>query len=408
MKDINSKQYWDNRFSTDWVSAGGHEQTRFFAMIAAKAMPAWLKEQIRQEELEVCDWGCAEGQGVDELGKWIGTTSITGVDISEVAIEKARAAFPEARFKTQSVDQMEEYDIVFSSNTLEHFDRPFEVMANLAQRARRYLVVLLPFQEYVRISEHFFTFDFDNLPVSPAPGFSAVACRVVDAAKVNIDFWNGKQILVVYARLSALGDGRPHLKNLFVGDDSYEDFAQTRTRQMAEECRFRAEELSRTRSELAAVHARLENECKELADLRAKGDAIAHGLTADRDTMKTQLDQCLQKASDDREDLARAQAKALESAADLERVREQAYEYARELERIRAEAGQPAIEAERLRNALAHARERADALAQEGPQRDIALTEARNAASDLKGQLDAMMRTKTWRTRNAILKLIGR
>lgn len=345
MTDINSKQYWDDRFSTDWVSAGGHGQTRFFAMIAARAMPKWLKDLIQQEKLQMCDWGCAEGQGVDELGKWIGTNSITGVDISEVAIEKARAAFPDAQFKAQSLDQLDEYDVVFSSNTLEHFNRPFEVMEQLAQRAKRFLVVLLPFQEYERISEHFFTFDFDNMPVSPAPGFAAVACRVVDAARVNINYWNGKQILVVYARLSTLGDLRPDLGNLFVGDDSYEAFAQARNEEIVRQHLLQTGELSQARGELAAALEQIVTMSNDLADSRAKSDAVAHQLTADRNV----------------------------AAAQLARMHEEATERASALERLQRELG-----------------------------------DARQSAVDLERQREMILRSRTWRMRNAILKLVGR
>ena len=231
---INSKQYWDERFRTDWVSAGGHGQTRFFATVAAKAMPDWLKDRIVADELSICDWGCAEGQGVDELCKWLGTTRITGVDISDVAIAKARQAFPQASFEAQGLDQLGEYDIIFSSNTLEHFDHPFEVVQKLATRARKYLVFLLPFQEYDRLSEHFFTFDFDCVPVLPAPGFACVACRVIDTARIRPDFWNGRQLLVTYARIAAVEQPSPSIGGLFIGDDSYEAWRQDRLEAVAQ------------------------------------------------------------------------------------------------------------------------------------------------------------------------------
>ncbi|MFB9124231.1 methyltransferase domain-containing protein [Paraburkholderia dipogonis] len=394
MTDINSKQYWDHRFSTDWVSAGGHGQTRFFATLAAKLMPDWFKDLVLREQWKICDWGCAEGQGVDELSKWLGVNSITGVDISEVAIGKAQASFPHRRFKAQSLDDLDDYDVIFSSNTLEHFDSPFDVVARLAEHTKRFLVLLLPFQEYDRIPEHFFTFDLDNIPVCPVAGFAAVACRVVDAAKINIDYWNGKQILVVYARLSALGDTRPDLRNFFTGDDTYEAFALERSQSIAQQHASEREQfaaqLAQSHSEYAATTARLESTEKTLQQVCAELDTQKAELKRSQETL-AERDQALdelRQAITEREQTVRELTRAIA-----------------EHDQTMGEASQ---ECRALSAEIASLHACVERYKSEGEQCAALLTEARAHADAVERQLNTMLRSKTWRLRSAIRRLAGR
>ncbi len=380
MTDINSKQYWDYRFTTDWVSAGGHGQTRFFAMLAARLMPDWLKDLALREQWEICDWGCAEGQGVDELSKWLGVNTITGVDISEVAIGKAQASFPTRRFKAQALDDLDDYDVIFSSNTLEHFDNPFDVVTRLAKHTKRFLVLLLPFQEYDRIPEHFFTFDFGNIPVCPVPGFAAVACRVVDAAKVNINYWNGKQILLVYARLSSLGDTRPDLRNFFIGDDTYEAFVQERSEVIAQQhaldrAQF-AEQLARTRDEQAATNAQFESALRNLHDVRTERDSEKDKLARSQETLA------------EREQTVAEPGQA--NAGQEETITE-----------LKEECGALLAEIMVLRACIERLRTEREDCAR-------LLTEVRAMADGVASQRDTMLRSKTWRLRSAICRFIGR
>ena len=66
-ENINSMQYWDNRFENNWEMMQGNEQTVFFTNIALQLMPDWLKNQIKENKLTICDFGCAEGEAVDYL-----------------------------------------------------------------------------------------------------------------------------------------------------------------------------------------------------------------------------------------------------------------------------------------------------------------------------------------------------
>ena len=63
MKEVNSNAYWDGRFQNDWEANEGPAQSRFFCALVLDALPAWVIRFIRDEQLSVLDWGCAQGDG---------------------------------------------------------------------------------------------------------------------------------------------------------------------------------------------------------------------------------------------------------------------------------------------------------------------------------------------------------
>ena len=69
---VNSPEYWDERFLVDWERRGGPDQTVFFAELAIRLLPDWLRREIVQERLTVCDWGCAMGQGLQHWARLTG------------------------------------------------------------------------------------------------------------------------------------------------------------------------------------------------------------------------------------------------------------------------------------------------------------------------------------------------
>src|SRR3989304_1575524 len=71
---INSASYWNARFGGGWGGHGGREQTRFFAELALRSLPAWIARDIAVNKLTVLDWGCAEGDATEVLGCALGTS----------------------------------------------------------------------------------------------------------------------------------------------------------------------------------------------------------------------------------------------------------------------------------------------------------------------------------------------
>ena len=201
---INSNSYWNARFAENWEPCQGPAQSRFFARLAIENLPRWLIDQLQRKPMTLCDWGCAQGDGTDVWANYVDSDRITGVDFSAIAVEQAAQRYPAIRFLNQNwleaqQDELPVFDVVFSSNTLEHFHRPYAVLKTLCSRATKALVLALPYRELDRHHEHFYTFLPDNIPTAINGGFKLVWSRVVDCRQISNTLWGGDQIVLVYA-----------------------------------------------------------------------------------------------------------------------------------------------------------------------------------------------------------------
>jgi GT2 family glycosyltransferase/glycosyltransferase involved in cell wall biosynthesis len=216
-KKINSQPYWDMRFVTDWEKMSGPAQSREFSWLAVNQLPEWIFRALQRDALTLVDWGCAQGDGTDVWASQMPVANICGVDFSAPAIEQASKRYPAINFKCQnwlnpSQDTLDEYDIVFSSNTLEHFSNPYEVLRRITEHARKAIVLLLPYQELQRIDEHEFTFLAKNIPTKLANGFSLVWSKVSGPHK----FWAGEQILLIYGKDQWIAEQKLTLNDVFI------------------------------------------------------------------------------------------------------------------------------------------------------------------------------------------------
>lgn len=202
--EINSRAYWDTRFDNDWLACKGDQQSRFFARVAIQHLPSWLLDQIRQQDLNLVDWGCAQGDGTDVWASYVACEKITGVDFSASAIQQASTRYPGLHFVNnnwleQAETGQDNFDLVFSSNTLEHFHQPYQVLHTISQRARKAVVLALPYCELQRDSEHFYSFLPENIPLQLENGFSLIWAKVVDCRKLENSLWQGDQVILMYA-----------------------------------------------------------------------------------------------------------------------------------------------------------------------------------------------------------------
>ena len=273
---VNSQQYWDTRFAGEWEAVLGREQSRFFGELARALWPAWLAERMQQQAFTLCDWGCALGDGTVELAP-LAVGQVVGVDFSAVAIEQARSAYPQCRFEAgdwlagASPDGCEAFDVIFSSNTLEHFTEPWTVFASLAARARAYIVLLLPYEEPAEAmnAEHCARFDRASIRLCPQPGW--VLC---DAALTDLGpspFWAGQQILLVYARdheLAAMPFCDAHSRHSRLAPEDAAQRARQQDEALAEALRQR-DLTSRRLSEVVALHQALVQEHRQVLESRS-------------------------------------------------------------------------------------------------------------------------------------------
>lgn len=200
--EYNSIEYWNKRFEEDWEARKGREQTRFFTELALSLLPEPFKKLLTGEKLSVLDWGCAEGDGTPILA-YVFTGRVTGLDFADKAIEKAKTYYPEREFFTGSLlDYNRRFDVIFTSNCLEHFDHPFHWLKHLMEYTDHFVIVLVPFQQSKEElgTEHRISFDYSSFPVR-FEDFIAVYHKEVSVAEEWK--WYGKQFLVVYANLQS-------------------------------------------------------------------------------------------------------------------------------------------------------------------------------------------------------------
>jgi teichuronic acid biosynthesis glycosyltransferase TuaH len=205
--DVNSMNYWERRFQTDWGVHNGPRQTEMFAALALRMLPEWLIGDIKANGRSILDFGCAEGEAVAAFANYFGSgVSVSGIDFSQSAIDSARRKYGNLEFIHGDVNSIErQYDVVFSSNTLEHFQDPISALKSLARRAKNYVVLLLPFWEWERDAEHFITFEHGVLPYSIEGRFSCVHADVFNSGRLPNTLWNGYQALFVYADVEHIG-----------------------------------------------------------------------------------------------------------------------------------------------------------------------------------------------------------
>ncbi len=204
-QSINTDSYWNTRFATDWETFQGPMQSRFFSRLAIENLPHWFIEQLRRNSFTLADWGCAQGDGTDVWASYIDAKRIVGIDFSAVAIDQAMKRYPALSFISEDwlsgrLNEQNLFDVVFSSNTLEHFHEPYAALQQLCNKARNAVVLALPYKELERDKEHFFTFLPDNIPTKIHEDFRLIWSRVVDCRAYPNTPWAGDQIVLIYAR----------------------------------------------------------------------------------------------------------------------------------------------------------------------------------------------------------------
>ena len=199
---INSAEYWNDRFEENWETMLGSEQTAFFAEIALKLLPSWLKMEITSKKLSVCDFGCALGQAVDILHTSL-KTEVCGADFSEQAITAAKSRFSQYKFIKKDIvnDDMSDisFDIGYVSNVLEHIPDPWRAAKNISQCVSRYLIIMIPYRESLDIDEHCNKFVSTNIPAAVGE-LRLIYVNQKDCADLKETLYPDKQILLVYSK----------------------------------------------------------------------------------------------------------------------------------------------------------------------------------------------------------------
>src|SRR5262249_53627633 len=152
-------------------------------------------EYLNRGSLNILDWGCAIGNGVASLAEAFPGNEVSGLDFSAGAIEEARMRHPGYEFMvTKDGEIPRPFDVIVTSNCLEHFEYPIVMMEKHLASCRDVYLVLVPYNEAPLHEQHRAQFRLESFP--PRVGrFVRLVAQPID---VDHYFWPGRQVLVVY------------------------------------------------------------------------------------------------------------------------------------------------------------------------------------------------------------------
>ena len=199
--NINTLEYWNQKFGKSWDENGGKTQTMFFSSLILMALPQKITDEIREKQYSIGDVSCGEGDGLPILHAEFPANQIVGYDFSEAAILRARQDYPEFPFKTANLFE-EKYPekVLICSNTMEHFDEPWNVLERLTESKPNYIIIAVPWEEPEEEmqEEHVYRFDENNV-LNQCGGYKVIDFAIFDTSGLDHTPWPGKQLIMIYA-----------------------------------------------------------------------------------------------------------------------------------------------------------------------------------------------------------------
>lgn len=197
--DINSMDYWQERFKTkNWLANGGRNQSIYFMRLLLNNLSYDIYQDILNNSMGIIDFGCATGDSVFCLSYAFSTSQVCGYDFSSEAIKLAQLYYPDINF-IDKLNLDEKYDVCTCSNVLEHFYSPLEQIISRLEMVNKYYIILVPYKENPKrlVPEHFFSFDENFFP-DKINNFTKIQSKIITDIQKN--YWNGYQLLVVYKK----------------------------------------------------------------------------------------------------------------------------------------------------------------------------------------------------------------
>jgi GT2 family glycosyltransferase/2-polyprenyl-3-methyl-5-hydroxy-6-metoxy-1,4-benzoquinol methylase len=165
-------------------------------------LPTPEKDYLRSNAVSILDWGCAFGEGVELLARAFPQCRVVGLDFAARAVEEARRRHPNREFLLTGEGTIPgKFDCVVTSNCLEHFENPLEVLRSHLQSCRKLYVLLVPYNEHPLHEQHFAQFREESFP-EKIGDFLRLSAEIIP---IDPTYWPpGRQILVVYGSRSYL------------------------------------------------------------------------------------------------------------------------------------------------------------------------------------------------------------
>lgn len=202
--EVNSVEYWDEKFNKAWDKNNGEKQTEFFCRMFLENIPSWIKKDINDNSRSIIDLGCAEGEAVKILSENFKNSSVTGLDFSIEAIKKAKEKYPNNNFITGNIKKklMLNQDVIYCSNTLEHFENPHSIIENIISTKAKYIFIMIPFndnQYSAENGEHEYFFDYTDFKVELGD-YNLLFFKVIDTKREEKEYWIGSQAILIYTK----------------------------------------------------------------------------------------------------------------------------------------------------------------------------------------------------------------
>jgi len=138
----NSKEYWNYRMALDWSIAGGNNQTSLFAT----GLFAYVDRKQLGEVSSILDFGCGMGDSAPIINMFFPSAKIGLYDLSDVALDKGISKYsphlPVVKHKAGNT-----YDLVYSSNVIEHVDDPKAFVEGLIKLSNKVIIIQCPWEE---------------------------------------------------------------------------------------------------------------------------------------------------------------------------------------------------------------------------------------------------------------------
>ena len=112
---------------------------------------------IRQVEPDkILDAGCGEGFMLDKLHKFEIGRKLIGIDNSDVSLRIARQSFPKLNIYNGDIYNLNfkdnSFDLVISSEVLEHLVNPDKALRELSRVTNKYLILSVPHEPWFRMA----------------------------------------------------------------------------------------------------------------------------------------------------------------------------------------------------------------------------------------------------------------
>jgi hypothetical protein len=141
-QNVNTEEFWESYMKNNWDQNTGRHQTRMFAHYFLETV------KLPQEARTLLDVSCAMGDALPEIHRRYPHLQLFAHDVAETAIAEARKTYGQiATFRVAGFEDLgEHFDVIYCSNTLEHFERYLEIADHLLGFCD-WLYVQVPFEE---------------------------------------------------------------------------------------------------------------------------------------------------------------------------------------------------------------------------------------------------------------------